>query len=349
MHWVAVAIVFSALILVHEFGHFWMARRVGVKVEIFSFGFGPKLFSFKMGDCEYRISAILFGGYVKMAGDEPSEERKGELWEFLSQPVVNRLKIVFAGILLNYILGFAIFSSVFYIGYPVTTKIGSVVEGYPAAEKEIKAGDKIIALDGRAVRNWAMVMDTIKRRTKGPLSVTLKRGDSIITVNLTAKVEEGRDLFGNLVKVGRIGIVQSRDIEYEKFGVLESLKLGFDELMWVTKLTYQALWSMATLKTSFKEVAGPVGIVGITAAAAKSGISLLLYITALITASLAIFNLLPIPVLDGGHILFLIIEKLRGKPLSRRAQEIATQAGLAFLIALMFFATYNDISRYFKK
>lgn len=351
MAWLQVAVVFSVIILVHEFGHFLLARRVGVKVEIFSFGFGPRLFSFKRNEIEYRISTIPFGGYVKMAGDDPTQERKGEPWEFLSQSVGNRLKIVFAGPLLNYILGFILFSLIFYTGYPtLSTKIGDLLDGYPAKENGIRVGDEIIAIDGKPVRHWEEITEIIHEKTEGSLALTLNRSGSKVTVTLTPLVKSRKDILGRMTKVGLIGIIPSDKIEYIRYGMLKSFELGFEMLMKITVLTYQGLWRMLTGEMPFKEsVAGPIGIFNMMVTAAKIGITPLLQLTALISASLAILNLLPIPVLDAGHIMFLIIEKIKGKPVSRKAQEIAAQAGLAFLIAIMLFASYNDILKLLKK
>lgn len=351
MEWLQVVIVFSVLILVHEFGHFWMARRVGVRVEIFSFGFGPKLFSLKRGNTEYRISAILFGGYVKMAGDEPAEDRKNQPWEFLSQPVGNRFKILLAGPLVNYLLGFLLFSFIFYIGYPTfTTEIGGLVEGYPAAASGLRAGDKIIAVDRKSVRYWEETTEIIHKKTEGTLTLTVDRDGSKITVTLTPQVKSVKDPFGRETKIGLIGISHSDKIEYVKHGIFSCFKLGFERLMMITSLTYKGLWMMVTGQISIKESAvGPIGIVNLMLSAAKIGIIPLLQLSAIISASLAIFNLLPIPILDAGHIMFLMVEKIRGKPLSRKTQEVAAQAGLAFLLALMFFVSYNDILRIFRK
>lgn len=346
---IVVAIAFSALILVHEFGHFLMALKAGIKVESFSFGFGPKLFSFKRKDIEYKISAIPFGGYVKMAGDDPSRERSGASWEFLSAPLASRLKICFAGPVLNYVFGFLLFVSVFCIGYPVTTKVGTVMDGYPAKAAGIMPNDTIVAVDGMPVRNWIMMTDTIKRKIKGPVTLGIKRNKAVMTVKITPKVLEGKDIFGNTARVGAIGITPSKDMAYEKFGINEAVPLAFSELIWITKFTYQTIGSMFTGKVSFKEAAGPVGIITITAAAAKAGASPFLYIVALISVSLAIFNLLPFPPLDGGLILFFAIEKLRGKPLSFKTQEVFMQVGWTVLIALMLFVTYNDIFRFVLK
>ncbi|KPK39939.1 MAG: hypothetical protein AMJ78_07725 [Omnitrophica WOR_2 bacterium SM23_29] len=351
MAWLAVAVVFSIIILVHEYGHYLVARRVGVKIEVFSFGFGPTLFSFKRNDIEYRISAIPFGGYVKMAGDDPTQERKGEPWEFLSQSVGNRLKIIFAGPLLNYILGFILFSLVFYMGYPtLSTRIGGLLDGYPAKESGVQTGDKIIAIDGKLVRHWEEITEIIHKKAERSLTLTLDRNGSRVIVILKPKVKSTKDLLGRAIKVGLIGIAPSEKIEYVRYGMLKSFGLGFERLMKITVLTYQGLWRILTGALSFKEsAAGPIGIFNIMVSAARIGIIPLLHLTAYLSALLTIFNILPIPVLDGGHMMFLFLEKLRGKPVSRKTQEIATQVGMAFLIALMLFVSYNDILRFFKK
>ncbi len=351
MEWLAVVIVFSVMILVHEFGHFLTALKVGVKVEAFSLGLGPKLFSFKRGGIEYKVSAIPFGGYVKMAGDEPDKELKGQPWEFLSAPVANRLKIVFAGPLLNYILGFILFSLVFYVGYPtLTSRIGGLVDGYPAKAAGIKAEDKIMAIDGKTVSNWEEVTGAIRKKTQGPMALTVERAGAKMDISVIPQVKETKDILGKKVRIAQIGITPSEKVEYTRYGFFKSFWMGGKKLIDITVLTYRGLWSLITGQLPFKEsVSGPVGIFNFMAAAARMGIMPLLQLTAYISALLAIFNLLPIPALDGGYILFFLTEKIRGKPFSRKAQETAMQVGWTFLIALMLFATYNDIFRLMKK
>ena len=162
---IAVIIVFSILILSHELGHFLMAKKMGVKVEVFSLGLGPKLWSIKKGETEYAISAIPFGGYVKMAGEEPGEALKGEEWEFYSKPIDKRFNIVVAGSVINYILGFVLFCMVFMAGAPVpTSRIGRVLEGYPAEKVGLKENDKIIEIDGRKIKYWEEVLNIIHKK-----------------------------------------------------------------------------------------------------------------------------------------------------------------------------------------
>lgn len=346
---IAVALVFSALIFVHEFGHFLVALWSGIKVEVFSLGFGPKLFSFKRNDTEYRISAVPLGGYVKMAGEDPSGKREGKPWEFLSSSVGKRFAVGMAGSLVNYIFGFFLIVAVFLIGYPVTTTVESVLDKHPAKEAGIQAGDRIIAVDGIPVRNLMMALDMIKGKTEGPLKFTLQRQDSIMDLEVKPVIKEGQNVFGNKARIAQVGIVFSRIPVYNKFTVAESLSLGFNETLWITKFTYRTIWSMLGGKVKVKEATGPVGIVIIIATAVKAGLPTLLYIAALISVSLAIFNLLPLPPLDGGLILFLAIEKLRGRPLTFKTQEKIMRVGWTLIIALFLFVTYNDIFRFILK
>ncbi len=349
MEWIVVVIVFSALIFVHEFGHFIVALRSGIKVEIFSLGMGPKIFSIVKNGIEYRISAVPIGGYVKMAGEDPFEKIEGRPWEFLSASVGNRFRVSIAGSLVNYVFGLILFVAVFLVGYPVTTTVESVMDNYPAKEAGIQSNDRIIAIDGIPVRNLMMAMDIIKGRTEGAIKLTLQRQDSSMDVEFKPVVEEGQDIFGNKAKIAKIGVMFSNKPVYKKFGIGEAVSLALNETYWMTKFTYRTIWSMFAGRVNVKEVAGPTGIIVITAAAAKAGISPLLYITALISLSLAIFNLLPFPPLDGGLVLFLAIEKLRGKPLSFKTQENIMRAGWIIIITFLLFVTYNDFFRFILK
>lgn len=345
--WVLVILAFSVMIIVHELGHFLMALRVGIKVEIFSIGMGPKVFSIKRNGIEYRLSAVPLGGYVKMLGEDPSEATTGNKGEFSAQPVGNRFKVIFAGPLLNYVLGFLLLSLVFALGYPtMTTKIGGLLDGYPAKAAGLQADDKILAINGKPVSDWDGIIEIIHKTTEGTIGLTVDRAGKKLEFAIKPKITETKDIFGEKVRIAQVGIKPSEKVEYVKHGPVESLALGGKKIVYFTVLTYKGLWGLITGRIPFKEnVSGPVGIVNLMATAAKIGIIPLVQLTALISALLAIFNVLPIPPLDGGLILFLGIEKLRGKPLAKKAQELAMQAGWAFFIALMLFATYGDIFR----
>lgn len=341
-------VVLGVLVMIHEFGHFITAKKVGVRVERFSIGFGPKLWSIKKGETEYLICAIPLGGYVKMAGDEPGENIKGEKWEFLSRSIFDRFKIIFAGPLLNYILAFLIFSIIFMFGSPtLTNEVGSLLKNYPAEKQGILVGDKILSVDGKSVKYWEDLTEVIHRHTEAPMKLSLERSGKVIEKEITPIVREAKDIFGKKTKVALIGIAPSQRIEKVRYGFVPSFYMGFKKLVQLTYITYKALWSVLTGSLSVKEsMTGPIGIFVITGEAAKLGLIYLFHLMAILSASLAIFNLLPFPVLDGGHIMFLALEKLRGKPLSLKAQEIITNIGISLLILLTIFIFYNDIIKF---
>jgi len=221
-----------------------------------------------------------------------------------------------------------------------------LLDDYPAKISGLKPDDTIVAINGRSVKDWDEITDVIHKRTEGDVKLAIERAGQRLEFTIKPKVTETKDIFGNKVKIAQVGIKPSEKIEYVRHGAVESLGLGGKKIVSFTILTYKGLWSLITGRIPFKDnVSGPVGIVTMMATAAKIGIIPLVHLTALISALLGIFNVLPIPPLDGGLILFLGIEKLRGKPLPKKTQEIAMQAGWAFFIALMLFATYGDIFR----
>ena len=340
-------VVLSILVIVHEFGHFIVAKRNGVAVEKFSVGFGPELFGITKNNTRYLVSLIPLGGYVKLSG-ETQDTVKGEKGEFLSKTVGQRAGIIFAGPLLNYILAFFIFSSVFIIGYPtMTTKIGDVLADYPGKAAGIKAGDTILEINGQAVDYWEDVTSIIRMNKRPQVDVLIKRDDQLIDLKVSLKTQELKTIFGSKKRVSLIGIMPSEEVVFVRYGVWKSIYMGGKRLFTLTYITCRALWASLTGAISFKEsVTGPVGIFYITGQAASLGFVYLLHLMGILSASLAIFNLLPIPVLDGGHILFLVIEKIRRKPVSHKAQENITQAGLMLLVCLMLFVFYNDFMRY---
>lgn len=341
--------VLSILVLVHEFGHFIMARREGVRVEVFSIGFGPKLFKIKGKTTQYCISAIPFGGYIKMAGEEPTDKLTGAAWEYLSKRPLQRFRILFAGSFLNYVLGLLIFILIFYIGNPTaTSKIGVLLDDMPAKEAGIKVGDIIKSVDGIDTRYWQDVTDIIhKKDPKELLKVVAVRNGKEITLNVKVKLKEIKNIFGQNVKIPLIGIGASSDVILVRYPFFEAIELGTKQVINLTILIYKGLWYIITGGISVKEaITSPIGIFVITSQAAKLGIIYLLQVSALLSVGLALTNILPIPALDGGYILFLIIEKLRGKPISLKTQERVVQVGMYLLILLMLFVVYNDLVRF---
>lgn len=341
---IAVIVVFSIMILSHELGHFWMAKKMGVMVEVFSFGFGPKIKSFKRGGTEYALSLIPFGGYVKMAGDELSGKIEGKEWEFYSKPVYKRFNIIVAGSLMNYILGFLLFSLVFMLGSPIpTARVGRVLEGYPAEKAGIRADDLILSIDGKEVKYWEDVLAAIHNKEEGGIKVIVEREGNKHEFNVLGRLEDAKDILGKPIRKTMIGVAPSNEAVFVKYGFFRAIAMGGETVWKITMVTYQAIWGMIIGAVSVKAMAGPIGIFAMTGKAASMGIIHLLHISALISVSLAIFNLLPFPILDGGHILFLIIEKIKGRPVSAKAQEIAQNAAFVLLITFVLFISWNDI------
>ena len=332
-------IILSALIIVHEFGHFIVARRVGVKVEKFSLGFGPKLFSIKRGDTLYQLCAIPLGGYIKMAGDEYGEY-KGAKDEYLAQKPENRAKIIVAGAGLNYLLGFVFFSFALLLGIPdSTTRVGEVVPGYPAFDAGILPKDKIIAVDGKKVEFWIEMVGLIHGKKGAKVNIALSRADKLIELEMPTKLE-AIETTGGRREISLIGIKQGR----LKYGLKDAFVVGIKDYLKTTLFYYKTLGLMFSGRISFKRsVAGPIGIYYITTGAATAGLGPLLYVLAILSLSLSVINLLPFPVLDGGHLAFIALEKIRGKALNRNTEELITRAGMSLLIALALFTIYNDM------
>lgn len=340
--------VLSVLVVAHEFGHFIIARRIGVKVEKFSIGFGPELAGFNKNGTRYILSLIPLGGYVKLAGETLEDRLTGEAWEFLSRGIGERVKIILAGPILNYILAFFIFYLVFLVGNPtLTSEVGRVLPGYPAEASGVKEGDRILSIDSKEVRYWEEVTKIVHNAKDRPLGLILDRKGDRISILVTPKSEELKTLFGSKRSVGLIGIAPSQNIVKVRYNAFIAFYMAGTKLINLTYITYRAIFLTISGAISFKDsLTGPIGIFYITGEAAKLGIVYLLQLMAILSASLAIFNLLPFPVLDGGHLFFLGIEKLRGKPLHPKLQENITQVGILFLILLMVFVFYNDFLRF---
>lgn len=345
---IAFIFVLSVLVIIHEFGHFITAKYFGVRVERFSIGFGKPLVARRVRDTEYRISAIPLGGYVKMAGDEPDEARSGDEREFRSKPPYVRSLIVIAGPLLNYVLAFFLFVAIFAAGSPaVTSKVGSLIDNYPAKSAGILPSDTIIMAEGKTVKYWDELTEIIHKKTGGALSLRVKRDGEILDFVITPKIKEAPDIFGKKIKIGLIGITPAGDVVFVRYNLFAAVKLSYERLMKLTLYTYKGLWLILTGTLSFREsMTGPVGIFVITGEVARLGLVYLLQLLAVLSASLAIFNLIPFPVLDGGHLLFLAIEKLKGKPLKPKLHELINRAGMAALVALMAFVFYNDFVKF---
>jgi len=347
MTFLAVLIVFSVLILVHEAGHFFMAKKMGVRIEKFAFGFGPKLISFNRGKTEYLICAIPLGGYVKMAGDEPAAKSKGEKWEYFSKTPLERFSIVAAGPVTNYLLAFLLFSLIiFSTGVAeLTTEVGKIHKDFPAYSAGLKVGDNIISVNEKDIASWEELVSEVSKDVSGErIKLRAMRDGEPININVMPKIIEGKNIFGQDIKVARIGIESK--LKTTKTNLAMAFYYGGRQTIFLTTVTYKALWRMVTREMSLKESAmGPIGIVTEIGKAARRGIIPLISITAYINLAIAIFNLLPIPVLDGGHILFLALEKIRGKRLDPKAEQIITNIALACLVTMVVYVSWNDIIR----
>lgn len=341
-------VVLGLLILIHEFGHFYFARSLGVKVERFSIGFGPVLTRIRGKQTEYCISAIPLGGYVKLAGETLSEETTGDPSEFVTRPIWQRFLIIFAGPLANYLLAFLLFWVIFLMGSPaLTNEVGKILEGYPAEKAGLQEGDRILAVSGKEVQHWEEVSGEIRRHQGESLRLKIDRSGTLLEVSLVPRVEERRNLLGQSVKTPLVGIAPKEEVIQIRYSFWEAMNRAAEKLILFTQMTFSALWLMITGALPLKEsVTGPIGIFYLASGAAQLGLVYLLQMTAAVSASLAIFNVLPIPVLDGGHLFFLAIEAIKRKPLSMKTQEVMSRMGLAFLLLVMVFVFYNDFVRF---
>ena len=342
-----IVFVLAVLIMVHESGHFIAAKIMGVKIEKVSLGFGRKLLSKTVGDTEYRISLVPLGGYVKMAGERLDEETPAKKWEFFGQAVWRRAVILAAGPFMNFVLAWVIFSSIFYLGTPVVKAvIGEVKLGEPAAEAGLNAGDKILSIDNEPVKNWGEMASVISHNPGRLLNLKVERGGEMIKLAVTPRVTEELNPLNEKVTKGFIGISPSPgQLYYFRETFPKALLKGTRQTITVTRMIYAGIWKMATGQISPRYLGGPILIAQITAQQVKFGFVPLITFLALISINLAVINLLPIPILDGGHLLFLAAEKIKRRPVSLKTQEIAQSIGLFVLIGIMLLATYNDIQR----
>jgi regulator of sigma E protease len=341
-------ILLGAIILVHELGHFLFAKLTGVKVLKFSLGFGPKLIGKTYGDTEYLISAVPLGGYVKMLGEMPGDEMKEEEKQFAfnNQAVWKRFIIVFCGPLFNLLFAAVIFFFTFVNGIPVLLpEIGSVMQGTPAEKVGLLKGDRIVEIDGVAIRQWEEMTDVIHKNPGKPLDLTIKRDGTTFQVSITPEKTKVKDIFGEEEEVGLIGIKPSGSTIIRRENVGSAFADSFDRTWEISKLTVVSIIKLIERVIPMQTMGGPILIVQMAGQQASRGFLNFFIFTAIININLGVLNLLPIPILDGGHLLFLGIEAVRGKPLSEKTMALGQKIGLAFIITLMAVVFYNDIMR----
>jgi len=348
-------LVLGLLIFVHELGHFLFAKLFGVRVLKFSLGFGPRVAGKVIGETEYVISAFPLGGFVKMFGENPDEQDitiEDKNRSFAHKPVWQRFGIVLAGPLFNLIFAVFLFFMVFAVlGLPTsmdTTRIGKVNTESPAALAGLLKNDVIVQINGKQTKSWLDVLEGVKGSNGEPVIMVVDRDGAQVTVDVVPKIDGVKDVFGEEVeKRFMIGITKAEDLEYKKISLLDSFINACKQTWMYIYLTVMGFVKIFQRVIPASEIGGPILIAQLAGEQMKAGWLHLIYFMGLLSVNLGILNLLPVPVLDGGHLVFLSLEGIRKKPMNERAQIIAQQVGIGLLGTLMIFVFYNDIVRLF--
>jgi len=347
----AIVFVFGSMVMIHELGHYMVAKWIGVKVIEFSFGFGPKLLGYQSKETLYALRLIPLGGFVKLHGMDAEVDENGneviapihDARSFMNKPVWQRMAVIVAGPLMNFVLAIVLFVSVFaFLGIPApgnTNKIGSLVTGKPAAASGIQPGDKILAVNNESTLDWTHLTEVIHAKPDQVLSLTVERGSAkkIVSVKTEKDAPTGN---------GMIGIAP--EIIYTHASILQSTGFGLQRTVDFTKFIVVTLVQMITGKIP-AEVGGPVMIAQVIGEGAQQGFANLLGLTGVLSIQLGLINLFPIPALDGSRLVFLLIEGVRGKPLNPEKENMIHLVGFVLLMALMIAVTYKDILRLFVK
>jgi regulator of sigma E protease len=352
-------VVLSVVVFFHELGHFLVGRWCGVKVEAFSVGFGPEIFAYNdRYGTRWRFAAIPLGGYVKFYGDANAasmsdeeiraamtpEERKISLY---GQSVGKRAAIVAAGPIFNFILAIVIFTSVFFLygRNELAPRVGGVQPGQAAAVAGFQPGDLILSIDGRATGSWSDMQRIVQVSAEVPLVFRVERAGKEISLTATPKRRDINTQFGKH-RVGLLGVTASNnrdDWKVREFGAGASLREGVAETWYVIHRTAGFIGGVFTGKESPEQISGVIRIAEVSGEFAKVSILALIQLAAILSISVGLLNLFPVPPLDGGHLMYFAFEAVKGRPLSQNSQEIGFKIGLAMVLALMVFATFNDI------
>ena len=352
--------VLTIVVFFHELGHFLVARWAGVKVLTFSVGFGPELFGFNdRHGTRWKVSAIPLGGYVKFFGDDteastPSSEALAQMTaeeragSFHHKKVGPRAAIVAAGPIANFILAIVIFTCLFtFFGKPSTTaRVDKIEANSAAAAAGFQVGDIVTSIDGKQIGSFSDMQRVVSVRAGEQLNFAVKRGDATVQLKGTPELREVKDAFGNTHRLGVLGITRATapgDVVTERVDPATAAWLGVKETWFVVERTFAYIGGVFSGREAADQVGGPLRIAQISGQVATIGLAALIHLTAVLSISIGLLNLFPVPLLDGGHLLFYAVEAARGRPLSERAQEVGFRIGLALVLMLMVFATYNDI------
>ncbi len=351
-------VVLTIIVFVHELGHYWVARRCGVRVEVFSIGFGPELFGWNdKHDTRWKISAIPLGGYVKFFGDadaassadssavaamSPAERKVS----FHHQRLRNRMAIVAAGPVANFIFAIFIYAALFsLIGQPFTPPVvGDVVSGSAAEASGLRPGDRILSADGTRIQRFEELRSYVALRAETPIALTVLRDNSEIALTVVPSRVDVTDGMGGTQRVGQIGI-RTTGIDFVRHDPATAVVQAVRETWLVVANTFTYLGRIIEGRESGDQLSGPLGIAKMSGDVAKNGWLGLVSLMATLSVAIGLINLFPVPMLDGGHLLFYGIEAVRGRPLGERAQEYGFRIGFALVMSLFLFATWNDLNR----
>lgn len=348
-------VVLTLLVFVHELGHYWVARRNGVRVEVFSIGFGPELFGWNdRTGTRWKFSAIPLGGYVKFFGDADAASTPGaelpEMTEsekavsFHHKRLGQRAAIVAAGPIANFLFAIVLYAGLFsVVGQPFTPPdVGGVVAGSVAERADMRAGDRIVQINGERIERFEDIQRIVQLGLDQPLTIVVRRDGRDVTLTATPAVTLEADRLGNQIRVARLGI-RGGGIEFVRHGPTEAIWRAVSETYTQSVATLKALGQIVVGRRSSDELGGPIRIAQMSGEVAQGGLSYLIAFMAILSINLGLINLFPVPLLDGGHLLFYLFEALRGRPLDQRAQEYGFRVGMVLVFSLMIFATWNDL------
>lgn len=354
-------IMLTVLVFVHEMGHFWVARRCGVRVEVFSIGFGPEIFGWNdRSGTRWRFSAIPIGGYVKMFGEQASgadvnveapvisESERAE--SFAAKTLAQRSAIVFAGPAANFVLAVVLLAGMFMVvGQPFTPADISAVQPGSAADKAgLEPGDVIVAINGTEIERFEQVVSIVQIAPGQSLEIEVERGGRRVVLNAVAGFHEFEDRFGNTQTIGRLGVSRGGgDRKLVRHDPATAVWRASVETVVLSGRILDFVWQMITGTRTTKDLGGPIRIAQMSSDMWQLGIESMIMFTVALSINLGLLNLFPVPMLDGGHLLFYFFEAIRGKPLGERTQEYGFRIGIVMVLGLMVFATWNDLE-YFR-